>query len=56
MELSTPCTAAEGSWPNEGVGAVGMVKCCLAHLSPVVIDNDGALLIIHGDCAHITLP
>lgn len=28
----------------------------MAHLSPVVIDNDGALLVIHGDCAHITLP
>lgn len=31
-------------------------RCCSAHLSPVVIDNDGALLIIHCDCAHITLP
>lgn len=28
----------------------------MAHLSPVVIDNDGAVLLIHGDCAHVALP
>ncbi len=42
--------------PNEGAGDVGTGRCCLAHLSPVVIDNDGALLIIHSDCAYVTLP
>lgn len=41
---------------EQRAGSVGTGKCCLAHLSPVVIDNDGALLFIHGDCAHITLP
>lgn len=41
---------------EQGAGSEGTGKCCSAHLSPVVIDNDGALLIIHGDCAHITLP
>lgn len=56
MEPRTPCTAAEDSGSDEGGGTAGMGKCCLAHLSPVVIDNDGALLIIHGDCAHMTLP
>lgn len=43
---------------NEGAvkRIVGTGKYCLAHLSPVVKDNDGALLVIHWDCAHISLP
>lgn len=41
---------------EQGAGSMGTGKCCLAHLSPVVIDNDGALLVIHGDYAHISLP
>lgn len=35
---------------------MGTEQCCLAHLSPVVIDNNGALLLIHGYCAHVALP
>lgn len=27
-----------------------------AHLSPVVKDNDGAVLVVHGDRAYVTLP
>lgn len=55
LGLRGQCTSAgeRAQWSIEGTGKRWSVS---TYLSPVVIDNDGTLLIIDGDCAHITLP
>ena len=44
-----------GLMREQRTGIVGTVTYCLAHLSPVVKDNDGALLLVHCDRAHVSL-